>query len=128
MAELIAGVYGRRAGVVYPPVSRKAGNAPKSSTRRENFLLYLGRLVPYKRVDVIVRAARIHGMRTVIAGEGPERPALEAIAGRNVEFVGSVSETEASQLLDTCAAFLFCAEEDFGIAPLEANAHVTPVV
>src|SRR5439155_57428 len=63
-----------------------------------------------------------------IAGEGPERERLEAMAGDNVEFLGWVSEIEAAELLETCAAFAFCAEEDFGIAPLEANAHGAPVV
>jgi glycosyltransferase involved in cell wall biosynthesis len=85
-------------------------------------------LAPYKRVDVIVKAATLHGVRTVIAGDGPERPKLEALAGNNVEFLGSVSEAEAGRLLDTCSAFVFCAEEDFGIAPIEANAHCAPVV
>jgi len=85
-------------------------------------------LVPYKRVDLIVKAAAQHGLRTVIAGDGPERGRLEAIAGQNVEFVGAVSEAQAGDLMDRCAAFVFCAEDDFGIAPLEANAHGAPVV
>ncbi len=50
------------------------------------------------------------------------------MAGHNIEFLGAVSEEEAGRLLSTCAAFMFCAEEDFGIAPVEANAHGAPVV
>ena len=128
VADRISRVYGRTARVIYPPVEAKAGNGRASSGNREGFLLYLGRLVPYKRVDLIVRAATRHGIRTVIAGDGPERARLKALAGRNVEFVGAVTEAQAGDLLDRCAAFLFCAEDDFGIAPLEANAHGAPVV
>lgn len=127
VAERIWRVYGRRARVIYPPVAQKKGNKARDG-EREEFLLYLGRLVPYKRVDLLVEAARLHSVRTIIAGEGPERDRLEAMAGGNVEFLGHVSEEEAGELLSRCAAFLFCAEEDFGIAPLEANAHGAPVV
>ena len=128
VAARIDRVYGRKARVIYPPVQRKTPETGTGVKEREAFLLYLGRLVSYKRVDLIVRAAAQHGVRTVIAGDGPERGRLEAIAGRNVEFLGPVSEAQAGDLLDRCAAFIFCAEEDFGIAPLEANAHGAPVV
>lgn len=118
--------YGCPAGVIYPPVDVKPGGSVTG--RRGDFLLTLGRLVPYKRVDLAIRAAALLGMRLVIAGEGPERRKLEAIAGPECEFAGSVSEQVAGELLSSCAAFVFCAEEDFGIAPLEANAHGAPVV
>jgi glycosyltransferase involved in cell wall biosynthesis len=124
VADRIARAYGRSARVVYPPV--EPGDL--SSAAREDFVLTLGRLVPYKRVDVIVRAAAVHGRRTVIAGHGPELERLRAIAGPNVEFLGAVSEDEKGRLLATCGTFAFCADEDFGIAPLEANAHGAPVV
>lgn len=127
VAERILRTYKRQARVIYPPVAQK-NMTPVRDGERGEFLLYLGRLVPYKRVDLIVQAARLHSVRTVIAGEGPERGRLEAIAGSNVEFLGHVTEEEAGELLGTCAAFVFCAEEDFGIAPLEANAHGAPVV
>jgi len=97
-------------------------------TRRDDFLLYLGRLVPYKRVELLILAGQRLNRRVVIAGDGPDRGRLERFAGRGVEFLGRVSDAEAARLLDTCAAFVFCAEEDFGIAPLEANAHGAPVV
>ena len=128
VADRIRRVYGRRALVIYPPVAEKGLGVSTVDRRRGEFLLYLGRLVPYKRVDLVVQAASLHSVRTVIAGDGPERRRLESMAGNNVEFLGRVSEKEAGELLDTCAAFLFCAEEDFGIAPLEANAHGAPVV
>ena len=128
VAQRIHRVYGRGARVIYPPVQRKGTDAVPTKAPREDFLVSLGRLVPYKRLDVIVRAAERHGVRTVIAGDGPDRSRLEKIAGKNVEFLGPVSESEAGRLLDRCRAFVFCAEDDFGIAPLEANAHGAPVI
>ncbi|MDH3457967.1 MAG: glycosyltransferase [Gemmatimonadota bacterium] len=125
IATRIQRVYGRSATVVYPPVVRKPGN--RSETRGD-CLLSLGRLVPYKRVDLAIKAAEHLGVPLIVAGDGPDRSRLERLAGRQTQFVGEVSEEEAGRLLSSCAAFVFCAEEDFGIAPLEANAHGTPVV
>lgn len=122
----ISRVYGCTASVVYPPVSQKRMGG--GAVQREDFLLALGRLVPYKRVDLIVRAAERLGRRLVVAGDGPERRALERLAGKHTEFLGEVSEAHAGQLLSTCGAFVFCAEEDFGIAPVEAGAHGAPVI
>jgi glycosyltransferase involved in cell wall biosynthesis len=126
VARRIERYYRREADVVYPPVEVKPFNG--ESGKRDNFLLYLGRLVPYKRVDLAILAAERLGIKLVVAGDGPSRPDLERLAGRWTEFVGEVSEEEAGRLLSTCAAFVFCAEEDFGIAPVEANAHGAPVV
>src|SRR5439155_1178104 len=92
------------------------------------FLLSLGRLVAYKRVDLAIRAAETMGMDLLIAGDGPDRRRLERIAGPHTKFLGEVSEQDAARLLSTCRAFVFCGEEDFGIALLEANAHGAPVV
>lgn len=126
VAKRIARSYHSDAGVIYPPVDLKPGCTP--GTPRRDFLLTLGRLVPYKRVDLAIRAAQLLGMRLVVAGDGPERRKLEAMAGPECKFLGAISEAAAGELLSTCAAFVFCAEEDFGIAPLEANAHGAPVV
>jgi glycosyltransferase involved in cell wall biosynthesis len=125
VAERVRRNYGRDSAVVYPPVRPKSD--PKAAERAP-FLLSLGRLVPYKRIDLAIRAAERLQTRLVVAGEGPDRARLEALAGPHTEFLGQVSEAEASRLLSTCAAFVFCAEEDFGIAPVEANAHGAPVV
>lgn len=121
--------YGRESDVVYPPVSPKASTTTGGGGgARERFLLSLGRLVSYKRIDLAIAAAERLRMRLVVAGDGPERARLERLAGPHTEFVGVVSEDEAGRLLSTCAAFVFCGEEDFGIAPLEAHAHGAPVV
>lgn len=125
VAERIRRWYGRESVVVYPPVSPKPGPA---GLQRSGFLLTLGRLVPYKRVDLAIRAAEVLRKPLVIAGDGPERARLEALAGPHTTFLGPVSESRAGELLETCDLFVFCAEEDFGIAPVEANAHGAPVV
>ncbi len=126
VADRIRRLYKRDAEVVYPPVSAKISTPP--SRQRGDFLLSLGRLVGYKRIDLAIAAAERLQMRLVVAGTGPERRSLERLAGRTVEFLGEVSERDAGALLSQCRAFLFCGEEDFGIAPVEANAHGAPVV
>ena len=128
VAQRIERVYGRSARIVYPPVDLKVRSRSKLDIRRDDFLLYLGRLVPYKRLEILIQAARLINRRVVIAGDGPDRERLARIAGRQVEFLGTVSEKDGAELLDTCAAFVFCGEEDFGIGPVEANAHGAPVV
>lgn len=126
VAARVRHIYRRESTVVYPPVAPKPVAAARAP--RDSFLLTLGRLVPYKRVDLAIAAAERLRMPLVVAGDGPSRAALEAQAGPHTRFVGEVSEAEAGRLLERCAAFVFCAEEDFGIAPLEANAHGAPVV
>jgi glycosyltransferase involved in cell wall biosynthesis len=126
IADRIVRCYGRVADVVFPPVVRKVG--PDTELCRGDFLLHLGRLVPYKRVDLAIAAADLLGVPLVVAGDGPDRTRLERVAGKHVHFLGNVTEEKAGELLSTCAAFVFCAEEDFGIAPVEANAHGAPVV
>jgi glycosyltransferase involved in cell wall biosynthesis len=127
VAERVRRTYGRESDVVYPPVVAKSA-AAAASLPREDFLLSLGRLVPYKRIDLAIAAAERLGIRLIIAGDGPERVRLQRLAGPHTEFVGHVSEEEAGRLLSTCRAFVFCGKEDFGIAPLEAHAHGAPVV
>lgn len=126
VADRVRRCYARDSQVVYPPVR----GCVDSTARRGDppFLLSLGRLVPYKRVDLAIRAAEQMQVKLVVAGDGPERPRLERIAGKYTEFVGQVPEREAGRLLATSAAFVFCGEEDFGITPVEANACGTPVV
>ena len=126
VADRIRRAYARDATVVYPPVTPKP--AARGAGLRTDDLLSLGRLVPYKRVDLAIRAANATGRRLLVAGDGPERQRLEAMAGPTVKFLGEVSEEAAGALLESCHAMLFCAEEDFGIAPVEANAHGLPVI
>lgn len=129
VADRVRRSYGMESAVVYPPVAAKPSSPPGLPIGSPGaFLLSLGRLVPYKRVDLAVQAAERLQIPLVVAGDGPERGRLERIAGRYTQIVGEVTETEAARLLTQCTAFVFCGEEDFGIAPLEANAYGKPVV
>lgn len=118
--------YRRDSELVYPPVDveriQPNGKPP------EDFYLIVSRLVPYKRVDLAVQAATRTGRRLIVVGAGPERRRLEAMAGPSVEFVGHVSDAAVADLMARCRAFLFPGFEDFGIAPVEAQAAGRPVV
>jgi glycosyltransferase involved in cell wall biosynthesis len=129
VAARVERTYGVPSVVVYPPVTAKPGLASAGQRAGgEPYLLYLGRLVEYKRVDLLVQAAERLQRRLIVAGDGPERARLERIAGRHTEFLGEVSEERAGDLLSNCSAFVFAGEEDFGISLVEANAHGRPVV
>jgi glycosyltransferase involved in cell wall biosynthesis len=118
--------YRREAEVIYPPVDvervRPNGKPP------EDFHLVVSRLVPYKRVDLAVAAATRLGRRLIVVGDGPERRRLEAMAGPTVEFRGHLPDARVAALLARCRSFLFPGYEDFGIAPVEAQAAGRPVV
>jgi glycosyltransferase involved in cell wall biosynthesis len=119
--------YRRDSTVIYPPVNCDAFQLPPA--RVEDYYLIVSRLIPYKRIDLAVDAFTRLGIPLKIVGSGGrDRPALRARAGRNVEFVGRVPDAELKQLYASCRALVFPGEEDFGIAPLEANASGRPVI
>lgn len=118
--------YRRDSELVYPPVDVE--RVRPNGLPAEDFYLVVSRLVPYKRVDLAVEAANRTGRRLVVAGGGPELRRLQAMAGPTVEFVGRVSDAEVADLMARCRAFLFPGFEDFGIAPVEAQAAGRPVV
>jgi glycosyltransferase involved in cell wall biosynthesis len=126
VAERIARFYGREATVIHPPVDT-AAIAPTSGDP-DDFYLLLTRLVPYKRLDVVVEAFTRLGLPLRVAGEGRDRAALERLAGPNVTFLGRVSDEEKARLYQRCRATLFPAEDDFGIAQVEAQAAGRPVI
>jgi glycosyltransferase involved in cell wall biosynthesis len=118
--------YGREAEVIYPPVDVE--RITPSGAPPENFYLVVSRLVPYKRVDLAIAAANALSRRLLIVGDGSERRRLEAMAGPTVEFLGRRSDEEIADLYRRCRAFLFPGLEDFGIAPVEAQAAGRPVI
>ena len=119
--------YRRDSTVVYPPVNCDAFlSAPPSPI--DNYYLVVARLMPYKRIDLAVDAFSRLGIPLKIVGDGRSLPELRARAGRNVEFVGRVSDSELKRLYAACRGYVFPGEEDFGIAPLEANASGRPVI
>jgi len=126
VARRIARLYGRDADVIHPPVDTERF-VPGPGVG--DHYVTVSRLVPYKRVDVLVDAfARMPARRLVVAGAGPELAALRRRATRNVEVRGHVGDTELVPLVQSARAFLFAADEDFGIAPLEAQACGVPVI
>lgn len=127
VAGRIRSAYGRDAVVVPPPVNT-AFFQPSPATR-EQWYLTASRLVPYKRTDVLIEAFRgLPNRKLIIVGDGPELSACQRIAGPKVELRGYVPDEELRNLLQRARAFLFAAEEDFGILPVEAQACGTPVI
>lgn len=124
VAGRIKRYYGRSATIIPPPVDLM----PYQPEQPDDFYLAGGRLIPYKRLDLAVRAFSALGLPLKVFGAGRDRAALEAIAGPNVEFLGSVSEERRRTLFARCRAFIFPGEEDFGITPLEAMAAGRPVI
>lgn len=125
-AQRVWKTYRREAQVIYPPVDTAA---LLPGTVKEEFYLTVSRLVPYKRIDLILQAfERLPDRRLVVIGDGPDRRKLQAIAGKNVTFLGYQPFEVLRDHLQRARAFVFAALEDFGIAPVEAQACGTPVI
>ncbi|MBL8094673.1 MAG: glycosyltransferase [Anaerolineales bacterium] len=125
--ERIARIYERESTIIYPPVDTTRFAAAPSAARGR-YLLSLGRLIPYKRVDLAVEACTRLGLELWVAGSGRDRARLEKLAGPTIRFLGRVPEAEVPGLFANARAFLFPGLEDFGIAPVQALAAGTPVV
>lgn len=127
VAARVREFYNREASVVYPPADVDF-YTPDRSARREDFYLVLSALVPYKRLDLAVRAMTRMKKNCVVIGEGPERKNLEKLAGPTVKFLGWRSDEELRGHYRRAKALLFPGEEDFGIVPVEMQACGGPVV
>lgn len=126
IARRIEKVYRRDATVVYPPVNIERF---EYSSEKENFYVTASRLVPYKRMDLIIQA--FNGMpdrQLVVIGDGPELPKLQKLAGPNVKVMGWQPQEVLKSHLARAKGFVFAGEEDFGIILLEAQACGTPVI
>ena len=117
--------YDRDAAVVYPPVDV---DRFQPAREREDFYLVVSGLVPYKRVDLAVRAFRSLGRRLVVVGKGPELARLRALAAPRTKFTGWVDDQEVASLMGRCRALIMPGVEDFGIVPVEAQAAGAPVI
>jgi glycosyltransferase involved in cell wall biosynthesis len=126
VAGRIRRYYNREPIVIYPPVDTEYFRPDQSGPDR--FALVVSALVPYKRIDLAIGACRAAGLPLKIAGDGPERAALERAAGSDVQFLGRVSDEDIRTLYRRAAVTLLPGEEDFGIVPLEAQACGRPVV
>lgn len=127
IATRIWKTYRREARVVYPPV--ETDRFTPTAEPRGDFYLTASGLVPYKRVPMIAEAfAAMPDKTLVVVGDGPEMPALRKAAGPNVKVLGYQSHDELLRLFRSAKAFVFAAEEDFGITLVEAQACGTPVI
>ncbi|MWB97259.1 glycosyltransferase [Agromyces seonyuensis] len=141
VAERIARAWGRESTVIHPPVdvAAIAGARETLSLRDEatlaalpdSFVLGASRFVPYKRLDLVIEAGRAAGLPVVLAGDGPDRPRLEAVAATHpgaVFFVDRPSDALLHELYRRALVYVFAPIEDFGIMPVEALAAGTPVI
>jgi glycosyltransferase involved in cell wall biosynthesis len=126
VAERIRRVYQRSAEVVHPPI--ETARFRPSHSQHENYYLVLSRLVPYKRIDLAVRACSERGKKLLVIGDGPHRRSLEALAGPSVHFLGRTSDAQVEYHVARCRAPLFPGEEDFGMAPVEVAAAGRPTI
>jgi glycosyltransferase involved in cell wall biosynthesis len=124
--ERIRRFYRRESVIIYPPVDVSRFCAADEAL--DNYFLAGGRLIPYKRTDLAVQACSELGLRLLVFGDGRDRAALERMAGPSVTFLGRVRSDELVRLYAGARAFIFPGQEDFGIAPLEAQATGRPVI
>jgi glycosyltransferase involved in cell wall biosynthesis len=125
VAGRIRKYYRRESTIIHPPI-----NTAKSflAGEHEGYYLAVGRLVPYKRTDILIDACCQLGRRLVIVGDGPQMKRLKRISPKNIEFLGEVDESQLGDVYARCRALLFAADEDFGMVPLEAQSYGRPVI
>jgi len=126
VARRIALYYNRESTIVFPPVDTTFYTTGEATVG--DYFLVVSALVPYKRVELAIAAARRAGVRLRIGGDGPERPRLEAMADDGVTFLGSATNEEIRTLYRSAIATILPGEEDFGIVPVESQACGRPVV
>ena len=126
IAKRINKTYRRESTVINPPVNIARFQI---QTKKEDFYLAASRQVPYKRIDLIVEAFKqCPDKQLIVIGDGPEHKKIKALAGANVQILGFQSDAVLVDYMRRAKAFLFAAQEDFGILPVEAQACGTPVI
>jgi glycosyltransferase involved in cell wall biosynthesis len=118
--------YQRDSTIIYPPVQVKERFTP--TRQHDDYFLSLGRLIPYKRVDLVVEACTRLNLPLKVGGVGRDLERLKAMAGPTVEFLGFVPDEDLPKLFARCRAFIFPGLEDFGITPVQAQASGRPVI
>lgn len=120
-------VYGRDAITIYPPVDV---NSFKLQKKKDDFYLTCSRMVQYKKIDLIVEtfSKYLPDKKLIVIGTGPDYEKIKKIAGQNVQLLGYQSQEVLGNYMANAKAFIFAAEEDFGIVPVEAQASGTPVI
>lgn len=125
VAGRIRKYWGREAAVIHPPVSVERFRCDR---KRDNFFCVVSRLVPYKRLDLLVEAFTRLGLPLVVIGSGSELPRLRRLAGPTISLLGWQDDAAVTDHLERCRAFVYAAEEDFGITVVEAMASGAPVI
>lgn len=118
--------YGRAATTIFPPVSTARFNT-KIDRERAGFVT-VGRLVPMKRVDLIINACNKLALPLTVVGRGPSLKSLQKIAGPTITFDSNADDAAVNNYMQTASAFIFASHEDFGITPVEAMSAGTPVI
>ena len=117
--------WGLESEVIHPPVDIKRFNYRES---RGDYYMSVNRLVPNKRIDLLIKAFNKLNLPLIIIGDGPERLKLKKISNSNIKFLRKISDKEVENYLSRCKAFVYAGIEDFGIAPVEAMASGAPVI
>ncbi|MEW9124907.1 MAG: glycosyltransferase [Thermotaleaceae bacterium] len=125
VAKRIKKHYRRHSQVIYPPVDT---DYYTPGSKIEDYYLVVSRLVPYKRIDIVIQAFNNLGLPLKVIGEGSELKHLKEVAKENIEFLGRLSDEQVREYYRSCKAFLFPGEEDFGITPVEAQSCGRPVI
>jgi len=118
-------IYQRDSEVIYPPVEIKKW---RTSNGFKNYFLYVGRLVKYKKPEIVIEAFNQTKLPLKVVGTGPLLPQLKANAQSNIRFLGRVTDEELQKIYRECAALIFPTVEDFGIVPIEVMASGRPVI
>ena len=126
IARRIKKVYGRDADVIYPPVNTDMFQ-PKDN--KDDYYVTASRMVPYKKIDLIVESfSHMKDKKLVVIGDGPDMEKIKAKASSNIEILGYQNNDVMQEYMRNAKAFVFAAEEDFGITPVEAQACGTPII
>jgi glycosyltransferase involved in cell wall biosynthesis len=126
IAERIKRIYNREATVIYPPVDVDVFTLEEN---KKEYYFTASRMVSYKKTLLIVEAFNeLPHLKLVVAGSGPEFNTIKKIAKSNITLIGHIDRLELKTLMQEAKAFIFAAEEDFGIVPVEAQACGTPVI
>lgn len=126
IARRIHKVYGRDADVIYPPVDTDRFTLREN---KDDFYFTASRMVPYKKIDLIVEAfSHMPNKRLVVIGDGPDMQKIKSKATSNIEILGYQPNSVMQDHMQRAKAFVFAAEEDFGITPVESQACGTPVI
>ncbi|OGM10481.1 hypothetical protein A2Z67_00870 [Candidatus Woesebacteria bacterium RBG_13_36_22] len=120
--------YDRESEIIYPPVDVERFKIEDSRFKNRNYFLIVGRLVPYKKVDLAIEAFNELGLPLVIVGEGSEEGKLRTMAKSYVKFLGFVNEEDLPGIYKDAKAFIYPQDEDFGITAVEAQASGVPVI